>query len=268
VLPRPSAVPVSHQARTVRLHARALPPVDQPGLRDGSQATTLHLFAGLFIWAAAVGALALAGCQPQAPPAAGAPSDPPSGPIRPGEPIPYATLAEHLSFNTKSRTQLMSLRGQVVQVRGPVWKVQLADAGATLHFGSAQGSCVRAHICAAADVLDIREGQEVNVVGTFTFGGNQVLLENARLAGDNCLPARLMSGAPSRWGFPIVRLASRTRLGNIVSTMRPRHCRPFPRKPMLEPLEDRMAPSAAARGSGWPERSFSLGRQSEQSRLI
>ena len=190
VLPRPSAVPVSHQARTVRLHARALPPVDQPGLRDGSQATTLHLFAGLFIWAAAVGALALAGCQPQAPPAAGAPSDPPSGPIRPGEPIPYATLAEHLTFNTKSRMQLMGLRGQVVQVRGPVGKVEPDDTGATLHLGAAQGSRVRAHFADAADVQGVREGQEVDVVGTFAFRGDYVLLEGARLGGDYRTPSR------------------------------------------------------------------------------
>jgi len=137
---------------------------------------------------ALVGALALAGCQEQGPPAAGPPPDPPSGPIRPGEPIPYATLAEHLTFNTKSRMQLMGLRGQVVQVRGPVGKVEPERAGATLHLGPAQGSRVRAQFAEATDLRGLREGQEVDVVGTFAFRGDYVLLEDARLGGDPRLP--------------------------------------------------------------------------------
>src|SRR5262245_44435396 len=68
--------------------------------------------------AALLVALALAGCQGQAPPPVVPPPDPPSGPLRPGEPIPYASLAEHLGFNTKSRMQLMRLNGRVIQVRG------------------------------------------------------------------------------------------------------------------------------------------------------
>jgi hypothetical protein len=145
---------------------------------------------GLAALAACLGALALAGCQQQEPPAATPPADPPSGAIRPGEPIPYATLAEHLTFNTKSRMQLMELRGQVVQVRGPVGKVEPDDTGASLHLGAAQGSRVRAHFADAADVQGVREGQEVDVVGTFAFRGDYVLLEGARLGGDNRTPSR------------------------------------------------------------------------------
>jgi hypothetical protein len=138
----------------------------------------------------------LVGCQVQKPPVAGPPADPPSGPIRPGESIPYATLAEHLNFNTKSRTQLLWLQDSVVQVRGPVWKVEPAGAGATMHLGTARSSCVRAHFADAADVRDVRVGREVDVVGTFAFRGNHVLLEDARLAGDGCLPAACTSRAP------------------------------------------------------------------------
>jgi hypothetical protein len=145
---------------------------------------------GLAALAACLGALALAGCQKQKPPAAWPPPDPPSGAIRLGEPIPYATLAEHLTFNTKSRMQLMGLHGQVVQVRGPVGKVEPDDTGATLHLGAAQGSRVRAHFAEAADLQGVREGQEVDVVGTFAFRGDYVLLEGARLGGDNRPPSR------------------------------------------------------------------------------
>jgi hypothetical protein len=140
--------------------------------------------------AACLGAMALAGCQRPAPPAATPPADPPSGAIRANEPIPYATLAEHLTFNTKSRMQLMGLRGQVVRVRGPVGKVEPDDAGATLHLGAAQGSRVRAHFAGAAEVQGVREGQEADVVGTFAFRGDYVLLEGARLGGDNRTPPR------------------------------------------------------------------------------
>src|SRR5262249_58529553 len=130
------------------------------------------------------GALARAGRQKEEPPAGGPPPAPPSEPIGPGEPIPYATLAEHLTFNTKSRMELMGVRGQVVRVRGPVGKVEPDGTGATLHLGAAQGSRVRAHLAEAADVQGIREGQEVDVVGTFAFRGDYVLLEDARLGGD------------------------------------------------------------------------------------
>jgi hypothetical protein len=149
-----------------------------------------HPAGGLAALAACLGALALAGCQGPAPPAATPPADPPSGAIRPGALIPYATLAEHLTFNTKSRMQLMGLRGQVVQVRGPVGKVEPDDAGATLHLGAAQGSRVRAHFAEAADVRGVREGQEVDVVGTLAFRGDHVLLEGARLGGDDRTPPR------------------------------------------------------------------------------
>src|SRR5262245_27066398 len=158
-----------------------------------SRLTSNRPAGGLAALAACLGALALAGCPgptpPAAtPPAATPPADPPSGAIRPGEPIPYATLAEHLTFNTKSRMQLMGLHGQVVRVRGPVGKVEPERAGATLHLGSAQGSRVRAQFAEAADVRGVREGQEVDVVGTFAFRGDYVLLEGARLGGDDRTP--------------------------------------------------------------------------------
>jgi hypothetical protein len=144
---------------------------------------------GLAALAACLGALALAGCQRPPPPAATPPADPPSGAIRANEPIPYATLAEHLTFNTKSRVHLTGLTGRLVQVRGPVGKVEPERAGATLHLGAAQGSRVRAHFAEAADLHGVREGQEVDVVGTFAFRGDYVLLEGARLGGDNRPPA-------------------------------------------------------------------------------
>jgi hypothetical protein len=114
---------------------------------------------------------------------AASPPEPPSGPIRPGEPIPSATLAEHLRFNAKSRMQLMRLGGRVVQVRGPVGQVEPDGAGAVLHLGSARGSCVRARFADAADLKGVRRGREVEVVGTLAFRGDYVLLEDARLGG-------------------------------------------------------------------------------------
>src|SRR5262249_43518762 len=87
-----------------------------------------------------LGALALAGCQEPEPPAVTPPADPPLGLIRPGETIPYATLVEHLTFNTKSRMQLTALTGQRVRVRGPVGKVEPDGAGALVHLGTGQGS--------------------------------------------------------------------------------------------------------------------------------
>ena len=124
------------------------------------------------------------------PPAAGPPPDPPSGPIRPGEPIPYATLAEHLRFNTKSRMQLMRLGGLVVQVCGPVGKVEPDGPGALLHLGGERGSCVRAHFVDAADLQGVRKGQVMDVVGTFTFRGEYVLLEDASLRRGQRVPSR------------------------------------------------------------------------------
>jgi hypothetical protein len=107
--------------------------------------------------------------------------DAPSAMIRPSEPIPYATLAIHLRFSTKSRMQLLRLQQQVVQVYGPVWQVEQHGKEALLHMGTAQESCVRAHFIDAGDVKSLREGQEVEVTGTFTFRGTHVLLENASL---------------------------------------------------------------------------------------
>jgi hypothetical protein len=173
---------------------RAPPPA--PGHPGGDR--------GLAVRAALLGALALAGCQGQDPPA-GPPPEPPSGPIRPGEPIPYATLAEHLRFNTKSRMQLMRLCGRVVHVHGPAWKIEPAGPGALLHLnsshqmpewvnreslGTARGSCVRAYFADPADLRGVREGREVDVVGRFAFRGDHVLLEEARLGKDKGTPSR------------------------------------------------------------------------------
>jgi hypothetical protein len=144
---------------------------------------------GLAALAACLGALALAGCQRPAPPAATPPADPPSGAIRANEPIPYATLAEHLTFNTKSRVQLTGLSGRVVQVRGPVGKVEPDGEGALVYLGPPQASRVRAHFTDAADLRDVGEGREVDVAGTFAFRGDYVLLEGTRLGGDNRPPA-------------------------------------------------------------------------------
>jgi hypothetical protein len=145
---------------------------------------------GLAALAALLGALALAGCHQQEPPAATPPADPPSGAIRADEPIPYATLAEHLTFNTKSRVQLTGLIGRVVQVRGPVGKVEPDGADALVYLGSPQASRVRAHFTDTADLQGVHEGQEVDVVGTFAFRGDYVLLEGARLGGDDRPPSR------------------------------------------------------------------------------
>jgi hypothetical protein len=126
--------------------------------------------------------LALAGCRGRAPSSATPPPDPPSGALRPDAPIPYATLAEHLSFNTRSHIRLLRLRGQVLVVRGPVWKVEPDGEGAVLHLGSPRGSVVRAHFAKATAVRGVLPGQEVDVVGTFAFRGDHVLLADARLA--------------------------------------------------------------------------------------
>jgi hypothetical protein len=144
----------------------------------------------LYLLGACLGALALAGCQGEGPPAAGPPPDPPSGAIRPGEPIPYAVLAEHLSFNTKSRMGLMALSGRVVVVRGPVWKVEREGLRATLRLGTERGSVVRAHLADGSEADRIREGQEVHVTGTFAFRGTEVLLEDATLRKGRATPAR------------------------------------------------------------------------------
>jgi hypothetical protein len=67
-----------------------------------------------------LGVVALAGCQGQAPAPGKPPPDPPSGELRPNEPISYRLLAEHLGFNTKTRMGVMMLRGRLLQVYGPV----------------------------------------------------------------------------------------------------------------------------------------------------
>ena len=127
-------------------------------------------------------ALVLTSCQRPAPSPVPPPPDPPSGEIRPESPIPYATLAEHLSFNTRSRMQVLRLIGRVIQVRGPVWKVESDGDHAILRLGTAQGSVVRAVFCNASELRDVREGQEVCVVGTFAFRGSDVILEDAHRA--------------------------------------------------------------------------------------
>jgi len=69
--------------------------------------------------------------------------DPPSGELRPNEPISYRVLVEHLGFNTKSRTGVMMLRGRVLQVYGPVWQIERRDSGGAvlcLGTGRATGS--------------------------------------------------------------------------------------------------------------------------------
>jgi hypothetical protein len=123
--------------------------------------------------------LALAACQRQEPSPVPPPPDPPSGEIRPEAPIPYATLAEHLSFNTKSRVQVLCLIGRVIEVRGPVWKVEREGDFTVLRLGTARGSVVRALFRNAGDLKDVREGQQVSVAGTFAFRGSDVILENA-----------------------------------------------------------------------------------------
>jgi hypothetical protein len=129
-----------------------------------------------------LGTLALAGCHEQPPSAVVPPSDPPSGEIRPDAPIPYDILVEHLRFNTRSRMRGLMLQGQVIQVHGPVWRVECEESvGAVLHLGTPQGSLVRAHIAGADDLRDIRKGQEVDVVGTFDWRGREVILKDAHL---------------------------------------------------------------------------------------
>jgi hypothetical protein len=128
-----------------------------------------------------IGTLALAACQEKAAAPVGPPSDPPSGPIRPGEVIAYDVLAEHLSFNTKSRFLLLQLQGKVIQVRGPVWRIERDDSGAVLRFGTEKSSVVRAKFADANDLKDVQPGQVVEVIGTFEFRGQDVILAHPRL---------------------------------------------------------------------------------------
>jgi hypothetical protein len=134
-------------------------------------------------------ALALAGCQGQAPSPATPPPAPPSGAIRPDTPIPYDTLVQHLTFNTKSRMQLLSLRGRVIRICGPVWRVERDSAGAVLRLGTGQGSWVRAHFARAGDLPEVRQRQEVDIAGTFAFQGKEVILEDAHLHKEEATPA-------------------------------------------------------------------------------
>jgi hypothetical protein len=76
--------------------------------------------------------------------------------------------------------QVLRLIGRVIQVRGPVWKVESDGDRTVLRLGTAQGSVVRAVFANACDLKDIREGQEVCVAGTFAFRGSDVILEDAR----------------------------------------------------------------------------------------
>ena len=124
-----------------------------------------------------LGALALAACRESTPSAVAPPPDPPSGEIHTDAPILYETLVEHFHFNTKSRTLLCNLYGQVIQVHGPVWKVE----GLVLHLGSENGSYVKANCLTPGDLKDLRQGQVVDVVGTLAWRGNFLLLEEACL---------------------------------------------------------------------------------------
>jgi hypothetical protein len=130
-------------------------------------------------------ALMSAGCRREAPSTQVPAHEPPCGTIKLGEPIPYAVLAEHAHFSTKSRVQLFRFQRQVVQVVGPVCKVESDGEGAILHLGTARDSCVRARFTDALVVKNLREGQEVVVTGTFTFSGKLVVLENAGLECEN-----------------------------------------------------------------------------------
>jgi len=123
------------------------------------------------------GALALAACRESTPSTVVPPPDPPSGEIHTDAPIPYETLVEHFHFNTKSRTLLRNLCGRVIQVHGPVWKVD----GLDLHLGSDNGSYVKAHCITPGDLKDVRQGHAVDVVGTLAWRGNFLLLEKACL---------------------------------------------------------------------------------------
>jgi hypothetical protein len=123
----------------------------------------------------------LAGCFANTPPTVKLPPDPPSGEIRLDEAIPYEQIAEHLSFNTKSHMRLFALVGRVIQVHGPVWKVEQNGASGVLRLGSEGRSVVRANFADASDLRDVRPGQEVDVIGTFQFPGTEVILKDARL---------------------------------------------------------------------------------------
>jgi hypothetical protein len=126
-------------------------------------------------------ALALVGCGRRALPTGRPAPDPPSGELRPEATIPYLAVVEHLHFSTKSHMQLFRLNGRVVQIHGPVWKVDQHGSGATLRLGNAHHSLVRGIFADADDLKDVREGQEVDVVGTFEFRGADVTLTDASL---------------------------------------------------------------------------------------
>jgi hypothetical protein len=108
-----------------------------------------------------LGTLSLAGCFATTPPTVKAPPEPPSGEIRLEEAIPYEQLAEHLSFNTKSRMRLAALVGRVIQVHGPVWQVEQDGATGVLRLGSERSSLVRANFADASDLRHVRLGQVV-----------------------------------------------------------------------------------------------------------
>src|SRR5262245_50621986 len=99
---RPRAGSVRHNTRRGEEHPR------RPGKNHSEGGPTMRLFCILLT------AVALAGCQAEVPPAVNPPPDPPSGELRPDEPIPYDTLVEHLRFNTKSRMLLLRLRGRAI----------------------------------------------------------------------------------------------------------------------------------------------------------
>jgi hypothetical protein len=117
------------------------------------------------------------GCQLREPSPIDPPPDPPSGEIRTDAPIPYDTLAQHLRFNTKSRMRLARLCGQVVQVHGTVYKVE----DTVIHLGTEKGSYVRANFPTTEAANGLREGQEVDLLGTLAFRGDYLLLQDARL---------------------------------------------------------------------------------------
>src|SRR5262249_51395835 len=116
---------------------------------------------------ALLGTLAVIGCQLRESSPIGPPPDPPSGEIRTDAPISYDTLAEHLRFNPKSRMRLTRLCGRLVQVHGPVYKVE----DTVIHLGTEKGSYVRANFPTTEAANGLWEGQEVDLVGTLAFRG-------------------------------------------------------------------------------------------------
>ena len=120
---------------------------------------------------------ALGGCWVPNQSAVAPPSDPPSGEIRPEAPIPYETLVEHYHFNTKSRVKLAGLSGHVIEVHGPVCRVE----GQVLHFESENGSYLKAICCTPVDLRQVQKGQRVNVLGTFVWNTDCLLLADAKI---------------------------------------------------------------------------------------